>query len=463
MEHYETFAETTSALLQMDKQIEDTSLSQTNDKLVQGERVDCRPLAVLCKDQGLSLACTFSLCLKSAFEEFAVQNHSLVFGLFPLDLYKLAAIAGKFEMFSPAVDNACQVLAEVYNVDAGQVSAMSTNIVQNRFYLYDACFLKDKLAELLAKRATGNTHEDAVKHKNMLREKIALEKSCEIKSYHLLEAKTAAVEVRTQFVSRFPQYRREYIEKTKAEVLAAIAKIVSSKNKVDDKFQCKQAEYLCARAGIEREMENEFNAGRLERYLCRSPMDQKMANYFHQEVIGEIKELLKYAHPDKWDPDCSDEDMKNQIAEKSRQLVQFHKLSKLGPGIMTFKLISELQSWKKEFALLNPEAAKEAFRKEQGHPLEHEVKFWEASEAYLSSELEAFFADKELQNMRVIMDAPEMQPQYEKSLEKSIAALTHRIDQCMADPDVLEQWKNVVEQARGMSGNSRMIDELYEK
>jgi hypothetical protein len=251
------------------------------------------------------------------------------------------------------------------------------------------------------------------------------------------------------------------VVKIKADVLKAIDAQLSAGKKISEQFSRTQAGLLCERAGIEREMKSELSAGRFERFACRLPADQEMANYFHREVTGEIMTLLKYAHPDKWNTKDSGDDLQKQIAEKSRQLIRFKELSRLGPGVMTFHLMHELQSWKKEFALLNPEAAEDAFRKKKNHPIDKEILFWEASEKYLSEELESFMTDKELANMRVIMDAPDMYEEYDLSIGNSIVALTHCVEQLISDPSVKQQWSAILEHAKKMAGNPKVIGDLY--
>jgi hypothetical protein len=452
MEHrYETFAETCNVLF---PNIDESTLNRVQS----GGTI----LVSFCKEQGVPFAFAISLYLKSDFEKYASHDVSITFDNDSIELYKLTVTANLFEVFSISIENVSKVIANVYEINIDLVLVCLTNIIRERFYLYDANFLKAELALLINEREVVDMLFDSKKRKNLLREKISLEKSCEIKMLYLLEVKDIAIKTRTEFLSRFPKYLNEFVEKTKAEVLEAIHNIILSGKTIDEAFYSIQADLLCLRAGIEREMKDEFNAGKLDQFLKRPYMDPEMEKRFHQELTSEIKSLLKYAHPDKWNTDSTDDELRNLIADNSRKLVKINDLSKLGPGTMSFMLISELQRWKKEFALLYPEASKDAFKnKKEGHSLEDEIKFWEYSEQYLSFELESILGNKELENMRIILQEPAMHNDYEQSLMNSIALLQSMIDQFTADPGLHGHWVAILDQARSIAGNPRLINELY--
>ncbi len=458
---YETFSETLAILMPtLEDSVDRTFVNSWGSP---SRAPDYRKLAVSCRNSDLHPSTALALCAKGAFEEFAREESFSSAQSESVDMSDLSGIAGTFELFSPIPSSLPPHVSDVYGTDAGAMIEDLLAITKNRFYLQSGIFLRDDLPVLLAGRGRPVAHGNAEASSRMLREKISAEKSCELKAYQLLTAKAETIEIRSRFLGLFPGYRREFLLQSKLDALRKIRKSSGDSSPLDGNFLDSLAETLLANAGIGKDMDLEMQAERLEGFIRRGYMDMNMAAEFHRKLTGNIRDLLKFAHPDKWGQDGSDAELRKQIADRSGQLIRLHELSRLGPGVRTFQLIMELESWKKDFALLHPEATRELFKrkKEFQPPLADEIRFWEASECFLTEQLELILSDGEISKMRTILDAPEMHSSYEKAIQDAITGKIHAIEQLIMESTVARLWKAVMEIAAGRIGSAGLLEDSY--
>ncbi len=355
-------------------------------------------------------------------------------------IYQLLSYAERFETYSPLLDIATNLVSEVYK-DTETILKAKIIILQDRLYTFDASYVQEKLDNRVQKFLANSQKKVA----ELLREKIAIERSCNTKASQILITQAESNRTRGEFLNRFPLYIKEEHLKFKSHLLLTLRREIIENGMLSEDSLLNISKKLCSAAGEQMDLKEIAQTSKLWGKNIFSEYDLGRVEQFTRTFTKEILDLLKIAHPDKWNTQGAPEEMADIIKKKSNEIINIRELSKLGPLIGTSDVFLLLKKFKADFAMLHPEAALNHTESQESKDLELEIAMWTASDSFLTEKLNMIWDDPEINRMRQMLSLPEeTQEAYQDELRLSIFSLTQGIKKLCENEKINSSWNLVV-------------------